>query len=197
MSKAEKTKQFIIEKSAPIFNRKGYAGTSLTDIIEATGLTKGSIYGNFENKDEVAVAVYKYNYETMQLRIIGALENKKTAYEKLEAFTNYYRENWKKVFERGGCPIQNASVEADDNLPILKKHVQQTIKDWANGLRSIILQGQKEGEFKRTIDSEEYAFTIMTILEGGIMLSKIMNNQSILFKALDRIMIVVDTEMKK
>ena len=59
MSKAEKTREFIIEKAAPIFNTKGYAGASLNDIIDATGLTKGSIYGNFENKDEVAIAVYQ------------------------------------------------------------------------------------------------------------------------------------------
>lgn len=50
MSKAERTKQFIIEKTAPIFNAKGYMGTSMNDIMNATGLTKGSIYGNFETK---------------------------------------------------------------------------------------------------------------------------------------------------
>ncbi len=61
MSKAEKTKQFIIEKTAALFNSKGYTRTSLSDISEATGLTKGSIYGNFENRDELAIAVYKFN----------------------------------------------------------------------------------------------------------------------------------------
>ena len=54
MSKAEKTRQFNNESTAELFNKKGYAGTSLSDISEATGLTKGSIYGNFENKDDVA-----------------------------------------------------------------------------------------------------------------------------------------------
>jgi AcrR family transcriptional regulator len=40
MSKAEKTKQFIIEKTATLFNTKGYISTSLSDITQATGLTK-------------------------------------------------------------------------------------------------------------------------------------------------------------
>ena len=53
MSKAEKTKQFIIEKTAPLFNMKGYSGTSMSDITAATGLTKGSMYGNFENKTKL------------------------------------------------------------------------------------------------------------------------------------------------
>ena len=61
MNKAEKTKSFIIEKTATLFNTKGFAGTSLNDITEATGLTKGSVYGNFKNKDEVALAVFEFN----------------------------------------------------------------------------------------------------------------------------------------
>jgi AcrR family transcriptional regulator len=61
MSKSERTKNYIIEKAAPIFNTKGFAGTSLSDLTEATGLTKGSIYGNFENKEEIAIQVFKYS----------------------------------------------------------------------------------------------------------------------------------------
>ncbi len=60
MSKAERTRQYIIEKAAPIINRKGMAGASLSDIMEATGLAKGCIYGNFENKDEICLEAFKY-----------------------------------------------------------------------------------------------------------------------------------------
>jgi AcrR family transcriptional regulator len=197
MSKAEKTKEFIIEKSAPIFNRKGYAGTSLSDIIEATGLTKGSIYGNFENKDEVAIAVYKHNIQALEKRLADAMGDKKSASEKLIAFTEYYRTNWKKMFERGGCPIQNASIEADDNLSFLKKHVQHSIKNWVNTITRVIEEGQKSGEFKKNINAEEFAYAIITILEGGIMLSKIMNNQNLLFSALDRIVPIIHHDLKK
>lgn len=197
MSKADKTREFIIEKSAPIFNRKGYAGTSLSDLIEATGLTKGSIYGNFENKDEVAVAVYQYNINALAKRLDDAMGDKKTAREKLLAFTNYYRNGWKKMFERGGCPIQNASIEADDNLSCLKKHVQQSIKNWVARVAKVIVLGQKNGEFKKSLDAQERAYAIITQLEGGIMLSKIMNNPELLFSALDRIDAFVEREMRK
>ncbi len=49
-TKSDRTKQFILEKVAPVFNKNGYFGTSMSDITEATGLTKGAIYGNFKNK---------------------------------------------------------------------------------------------------------------------------------------------------
>jgi TetR/AcrR family transcriptional repressor of nem operon len=197
MSKAENTRQFIIERSAPIFNRKGYAGTSLTDLIEATGLTKGSIYGNFENKDAVAVAVYEYNIKALRKRIAAFVDKPVSATEKLIAFTEYYRTNYKALQERGGCPIQNASIEADDNLSFLKKHVQQSIRNWVRDIAHIIEEGQKKGEFKKNIDATEYAFTIISVLEGGIMLFKIMNDQKALYAALDRIIRIVQTEIKK
>ena len=197
MSKAENTKQFIIEKSAPIFNKKGYAGASLNDIIDATGLTKGSIYGNFENKDEVAIAVYQYNVKGFQKRIGEYINAKKTATEKITAIAEYYRDNWKKVFERGGCPVLNASIEADDNLPFLKTPIQNSIKKWAESIASIIEQGKESQEFKKSIEAMEYAYTFITLIEGGIMLAKITNNQQHLFNAVDRIVLIMNEELKR
>jgi TetR/AcrR family transcriptional repressor of nem operon len=197
MSKAEDTRNYIIEKSAAIFNIKGYGGTSLSDIMKVTGLTKGAIYGNFENKNEVAIEVYKYNILAMKRKFVEAMQPEKTATGKLIALTEFYRINWKSFFEKGGCPIQNASIEADDNAPFLRKHVQQSIKDWVKAISGIIEQGQKDGAYRKTVDAQAYAYSILTTLEGGVMLSKIMNNQQLLFIALDKIVAQIHTELEK
>ncbi len=78
MSKAERTRQFIVEKTAPLFNAKGYAGTSLSDMTDATGLTKGSIYGNFANKDEVALAVFDHNWGRVQSLLRSEMDRRST-----------------------------------------------------------------------------------------------------------------------
>lgn len=197
MTKAEKTRDYIIEKSANIFNKKGYAGTSLTDLLESTGLTKGAIYGNFTNKNEVALAVYNYNVTSLSNKLQMALCYKKTAYDKLIACTDFYRTNWKTMFEKGGCPILNASIEADDNLPCLKKSVKSSIKTWADTISTIIDQGKINGEFQSSISSADYAYSFIILIEGGMMLSKIMNNQHLLFSALDRIELIVKQEIIK
>ena len=57
LSKAERTSQHILETAAPVFNRLGYASTSMAEITKATGLTKGAIYGNFENKREISTSI--------------------------------------------------------------------------------------------------------------------------------------------
>ena len=197
MSKAEKTKEYIIEKSAPVFNMQGYTGTSLSDVIQITGLTKGSIYGNFKNKDELAIDVYRYNIKELGKQIADAINSKESAPDKLIAFTHFYRTNWKKIFEKGGCPILNAAVEADDSVSFLKTHVQHSIKSLSRTLSNIINEGQKNAELKKTVNADEFAYTIITMLEGGMMLSKIMNNQKLLFSALDRIEKLINEELKK
>lgn len=197
MSKAEQTKEFIIEKAAPVFNTKGYAGTSIADLVEATGLTKGAIYGNFENKDEVAVAVYKHSIKKLNKRLDDACMGRKTATDKLIAITEYYRINWQPMFDRGGCPFLNASTEADDNLPFLKKHVQQSIRDWAQRFITIIDEGINKGEFKKSVHSKHYAYLMLSLIEGSLMLSKIEGDPRHIFAGMDRIVKIIHEELKK
>src|SRR4051812_16713049 len=114
MSKAEKTKSFIIEKVAPIFNTKGYAGTSLSDMTEATGLTKGSIYGNFSDKDEVALAVFDFNLKKVNSIIQSEVAKRTTAKSQLLAYIDVYENFLTLPFPDGGCPILNTAIDADD-----------------------------------------------------------------------------------
>jgi TetR/AcrR family transcriptional repressor of nem operon len=52
--KGEQTGQEIIRKAAPIFNQKGYDGAALSDLMRATGLEKGGIYGHFGSQQGLA-----------------------------------------------------------------------------------------------------------------------------------------------
>lgn len=179
MSKAEKTKQFIIEKTAPLFNMKGYSGTSMSDITEATGLTKGSIYGNFENKDEVAIAAFKFNVKKLQEAFTNETDKQKTFKDKLLVYPRLYSDYYHLRVTQGGCPIINTATEADDTHPVLKKKVENTILAWKDRLVYFIEQGIITGEFKaKSIDVERTAFTIIAIIEGAVMITKITGDLS-------------------
>src|SRR5258708_16478992 len=63
MSKGELTRREIVKKAAPLFNRKGYEGTSLSDLMQATGLQKGGIYRHFSSKQQLAGEAFDYSWE--------------------------------------------------------------------------------------------------------------------------------------
>ena len=198
MSKAEKTKQFIIEKTASLFNTKGYISTTLSDITEVTGLTKGSIYGNFENKDEVALEVYKYNARLLKQNMSRSFsEEFPNVIDKLRAFVAFYRKNWKPVFLNGGCPLMNAATEADDTFPDLKNQVKKSFEEWIIKISEVITQGQKVGELNENADAKEYASLFVMLIEGGILLSKTTGEEKFLNQALDRILRIIDKELNK
>src|SRR6185436_8961099 len=85
MSKAQRTRQFIVEQTAPIFNVKGYAGTSVSDMTAATGLTKGSVYGNFADKEEVALAAFEHNWSRVRTALRSAIDGQASSRDKLLA----------------------------------------------------------------------------------------------------------------
>lgn len=196
MSKAENTRKFIVEKTAAVFNRKGYAGTSLTDLTEATGLSKGSIYGNFENKDEVALAVYDYNVSLLNRDLSEATSGASGAIDKLLKMVEYYRAGLKNSFQRGGCPILNTAVEADDTHAALKERVAKSINTWKKNIESIVRQGIQTKEIKSSVDVAAFATEYMSLVEGGTMLAKATGNSNMLYTCLDRVENIIRNELK-
>lgn len=173
MSKAEKTRQFIIEKTAPVFNRKGYAGTSLSDITEATGLTKGSIYGNFTNKDEVALAAFDYNFGLMSSIIKKKMAEQPKAIDKLKVYLTIYSEFTKFPALQGGCPVLNTSTEADDTHEALRQKAANAIDKWYKTIYNIIKEGQDNGGIRKSINAKDFAGAFIALIEGGIMITKV------------------------
>ncbi|MFY0254550.1 TetR/AcrR family transcriptional regulator [Chitinophaga sp. 30R24] len=173
MSKAEKTKLFIVEMTAPVFNEKGYSGTSLTDITNATGLTKGSIYGNFANKDEVALAAFDYNLKKVTHIIQQEMDKKDTYRDKLLVYVHVYENFLKHPFPAGGCPMLNTATEADDTHPALKKRAADAVMAWKDRIIAIIEKGILNGEFSKKTNAEQIALTMIATIEGCIMIAKL------------------------
>lgn len=172
MNKAERTRQFIIEKAAPVFNTKGYAGTSLSDMTEATGLTKGSIYGNFADKDEVALACFDYSYKKIQEAIRKAMEQRAGYRDKLLVYVDVYTNRGNHDLPLGGCPVLNTTVDADDTHPALRGKAGAALLDWKERMVSLIEAGKASKEFKASVNSEQVALTIIALLEGMIVVGR-------------------------
>jgi len=185
VSKAEKTKQFIIERTAQVFNAKGFAGTSLTDLTNATGLTKGSIYGNFENKDEVALAAFDYNFNRVTVYIRDKILATENAVERLLVYPTVYRNYLKVPFLLNGCPILNTATEADDTHPLLREKAANALGFWKKAIENQVKRGMERREIKAATNPELIAVLIMAIIEGAFMQSKVTGKTKDLKIAMD------------
>ncbi|TSJ44909.1 TetR/AcrR family transcriptional regulator [Fluviicola chungangensis] len=187
MTKAARTRQFIIETTAPIFNKKGYEGTSISDITTATGLTKGSVYGNFRDKDELAAEAFDYNHNIIKNEIVNRSLGLKDPVEQLLVYVNFYSEVFEKVYVAGGCPLLNTAVDTDDSNPELFGRVQKAMRDWYDHVQSVVMYGIKKEIFRPETDAEAFANHFVSLIEGGMLLSKTFRNKKYLNSNLELI----------
>ena len=173
MSKGENTRKRIIAKSAELFNQKGYASSSLSDIMELTGIKKGGIYRHFASKDEIAVEAYRYAGGIVSGKIHEALDRETTATGKLLVFLKVYENVVEAPPFIGGCPLLNLATESDDGDPVLRENARRGMDNTLELMKRIIAEGVRSGEFKADLNVEALATFALSIMEGGIMLSKL------------------------
>lgn len=183
-SKAERTRRYIIEKVAPVFNKKGYAATSMSDLISATGLSKGSIYGNFKNKDEVALAAFEFNADFINSNLRARMASASSQREKLLAYAETFRAIHRDVMAKGGCPILNTAVDSSELNFLLQKAVQYRIGGWQRAIIGIIEKGVQNGEFPADVEARQIAQVMICLIEGGYAMSKATQDSSFLVSAL-------------
>lgn len=176
MTKAEKTKKFIIEQAAPVYNEKGVAGTNVDDVLGATKLTKGAIYSHFINKDDLSMQVADYLLEKMWLGIDQVIERETTAKRKIFAYLDFNKKPLN-TYIKGGCPIFNLAVESDDNNSTIKPRISETLVFSQKKFASILRQGIKNGEFSSALDPDVYAFKMFAAIEGALVMCRAMNNE--------------------
>jgi TetR/AcrR family transcriptional repressor of nem operon len=176
MTKAERTRQFIIEQSAPVFNTKGIAGTAMSDIMEATKMAKGGLYGHFESKEDLSYAVVDYSLNLISKKVITKLNKCQTAKEKLFAYMDFF--NQTECAIKGGCPMLNFGMEADNTNPVINKKIKENIIKSQQFVAGIINDGIAAGEFKPTINANEFAIKLFALMEGGTMISNVFGDNS-------------------
>ena len=191
MSKAERTRQFIIEKAAPIINRKGMAGTSISDIMAATQLAKGCLYGNFVNKEEICLEAF--NYLTLQYVSKGKeiLNKYASAKGKLFAYLDYFKAGTFRE-EYGGCPVLNFGIESDDTNPEIKERVHQVIQSSQKYLKELLSMGIGTGEFQPEMNPERIALKFYAMLEGAVFINRVSNDD----KQMDEVIMLIKEEIE-
>ena len=184
LTKAQRTRQQIIEASALVFNIKGYAGTSLSDITKATGLTKGSIYGNFKDKNDLALCVFHYNSKRVAEAFRSGFRKAKNSIEILMVFPDTFASIFDSILEGGGCPILNTLLEADDTHIELHHEAKKIVHTIKKTIIHTIENGKRKCEINTDVNAEAIANTLISLIEGAGAMSKTMGDKSYFYHAI-------------
>jgi TetR/AcrR family transcriptional repressor of nem operon len=170
--RGEATRRRIVEQSASVFNRRGYSGTSMSELMAATGLEKGGLYRHFASKEDLAAAAFDYAWETVSEPRWRGLEGCGSSLEKLLLLVKNFVEQPPRTLP-GGCPLLNTAVDSDDGNPMLRGKARAALDRWRAKIADIVHQGQRNGELRGGVDPAAVAAIVIASLEGAVMMSRL------------------------
>src|SRR6516162_8422091 len=137
MPKGQKTRERIVAEAASLFNQRGFKGSSISELMEATGLEKGGIYRHFSSKEELAAKAFDYAWKVTVDTRMRDLDRIPNSIDKLKQFVANFVDRPRPPVP-GGCPLLNTAVDADDGNPVLRDRALKGLHDWRDRLLSII-----------------------------------------------------------
>ncbi len=179
-TKGEETRQRILELAAPVFNTKGYAGASLADILEATGLQKGGLYNHFDSKEDLALAAFDWSISQIGLRWKEVTRGKTHSIDYLVGVVDLFNDYDSRPIVAGGCPILNTAIESDDANPMFRERAQKAMEGMRTKCLSMVEMGVERGEIRPNVDAANLVVVVISLIEGGIMMSKLFGDSSLL-----------------
>ncbi|MHB8627686.1 MAG: TetR family transcriptional regulator C-terminal domain-containing protein [Aggregatilineales bacterium] len=196
MRKGEKTREIILGEAAELFNVQGYAGSSLADIMHATGLQKGGIYRHFVSKEALALEAFDYAFDLVKRRMTEALTGKRDPLERLFAIIQFFEGYVASPPLKGGCIILNTAIDSDDAHPLLRDRARQAMGLWQTLIRRTVIKGIEHGEMRPDLDPDEVATLIIGTIEGALMISKLYGDDVHIERAINHLLQYIEMCVK-
>ena len=180
-TKGSRTRRKIIENSLQLFSVKGYYNTSVSDILDATGLTKGGLYGHFASKEDIWYAVYDEAVSIWKGLVFRGIRNGSDPLERIEKFIENDLLDYlgADVFE-GGCFFLNMLVELSGQSASMSRQILRGFVRLSALLRSWLQEAAQEDLLKESLDLKETANFIIISLNGAAALYISSRDRSIL-----------------
>ncbi|HEY9730985.1 MAG TPA: TetR family transcriptional regulator C-terminal domain-containing protein [Drouetiella sp.] len=173
----ESTKLQLLEAGIDIMIEKGYNNTGIMEVLQKTGVPKGSFYYYFDSKEEFGLQIINYFNENIVVKKRRPLEDKTVS--PLQRLRNYCDELIRNIELnecRKGCLIDNLSQEMADQSEVFRNRLKEIGDESTAVFASCIKEGQERNEIPKCYNSRELAEFFNCAMKGAIGRAKILKN---------------------
>ncbi len=165
--KGAQTRQRIVDQCLQLFSVKGYHNTSVNDILEATGLTRGGLYAHFKSKEDIWWSAYEEAIRIWRHVVFKNIRRIQDPIERLEAVVENDMRDYlgANIFE-GGCFLLNTLVELSGQSPEMGGEVLRGFVGLTGLMKSWIEEADEKGLLKPGVNAEEVATFMLVALNG-------------------------------
>jgi AcrR family transcriptional regulator len=187
-------KDRINHESLKLFSSKGYINTSISDILQAAGTSKGGFYNHFESKEELFYEVLAIAQSIWREKVLYGLDEIDSPTEKIKTILENYRDRYLKDDYNfpGGCIFVTFSVELDDQRPHLMKEVAKGFIGLKRMLKNLFEEGKEKGELRAEVDTDRATEMIFSGMIGSSVLFGVDKSAANLDKSINSLIVYLN-----
>jgi len=188
-------KERIIQESLKLFSLKGFLSTSIQDILEAAGTSKGGLYNHFLNKEDLFFAVLGAAQEIWRQRTLEGLDRIEKPIQRLKKLLRNYGNRYLKDTRDfpGGCIFVTLSVELDDQRPRLSEAITKGFAGFKKMVNRWLDEAKKSGEIRSDVDTQAVTEMIFAGMLGTSVIYGMEKSIGVLDKSIDTLIAYIDT----
>jgi TetR/AcrR family transcriptional regulator, transcriptional repressor for nem operon len=183
-AKGDAAREKILDAARYLFNTKGFGATSISDLVNESGLQKGSIYFHFPGKDAIGLTVL----EDARGCFMEFLQEALAGDSPVLRLENFFQSVMKKHLATGfvgGCIFGNIALEMGDSDKRFADIIDRVFSQWVAAIEKVVVAAQETGEIRGDIPANALARNIVAAIEGGIMMSRVKKEEGPLAECLD------------
>ncbi len=185
----------VLDRAMAVFWRRGYEATSIQDLVEATGINRGSLYGTFGDKKGLFLAVLDRYGEKVAKPLMAELSDPdpRRAIERM--LDSIIRRTSDPRFPRG-CLNTNTSLECPNSGDEISRKIAEGLGQQESAIYGVLRKAQAEGSLASTLDPRALARFFMGVAHGLNVVSKAVADPEVL-KDMARVAMSVWDEAKE
>ena len=153
-----------------LFWQKGYANTSLTDLVEHLGINRFSLYSTYGDKKNLYYQALNYNIDNFSVPALAKLDGQESELDDLVNYFNYFAKL--QTSQTSGCFVQNAILELsliDDTVSGVGKRLYSLI---LSALENVLANAQRRGQIDSGENIKQISHFLLLQIQGIRVLGK-------------------------
>jgi TetR/AcrR family transcriptional repressor of nem operon len=164
-------KDKIIEAAQFLMTGRGYSATTVDEIIDLAGVSKGSVYHSFKSKEELAItALEDYERKGWDILANGPYKDEPDPVKRAIGFVKFIEKKAPELWEHG-CLLGSISMEVADRYPVLHDRIDELFDEFENGIAAVFIPALKVRKV-RGITGKDLARHMLAVIEGAIITAK-------------------------
>ena len=185
---ARAKREHIIDAAARLIHLRGYNSTSIEDILQATGIGKGTFYYYFASKEELGFAILEWQTTRFAEGVLRkAFEGNGDPLEQINTYLDLLVDLARKKGCRGGCPVGNLAQELSDTHEGFRRRLDRTFETWRAFLERTLQRAREEGHLRPEADPARLSRFLLAGIEGAILLAKVRKDAGVLADCFDEL----------